>query len=222
MCFFAPASFLAGTALTAVGVATLRLASRPSHLQFAAIPLLFGLQQLIEGLIWLSFRDASQWPNPPLTFIYSLFSHVLWPIYVPFAVRLLETVPWRRNALAVLQIAGIAVGLYLLYFLVQFPITSRVAGNHIVYESHKPARRRAGVLGLLAIPNPVDNFVAQPMAEGTQGLRRCFNLAPLTIAQRGPARTGSILRPRPGSPQNSGGCHPQPCRRSSSFLDASA
>lgn len=135
MCFSATASFIAGAALVTGGIATLRMASRPSEIPFAAIPLLFGIQQLIEGLIWLSFRNASPVPNPPLTFVYSLFSHVLWPIYVPFAVRLLETVAWRRKALVALQVAGLAVGLYLLYFLVTAPVTSRVLGQHIVYES---------------------------------------------------------------------------------------
>jgi hypothetical protein len=135
MCFSATASFAAGAGLATAGVATLRLASRPSEIPFAAIPLLFGTQQLVEGLIWLSFGSAPPLPNPPLTFTYSVFSHVLWPIYVPFAVRLLETVAWRRRALAVMQIAGAAVGLYLLYYLVQFPVTSQVLGKHIVYES---------------------------------------------------------------------------------------
>ncbi|MFX8565841.1 hypothetical protein ABTL91_20005, partial [Acinetobacter baumannii] len=63
------------------------------------------------------------------------FSHVLWPIFVPFAVGLLETVPWRRRALAACQLAGAGVGLYLLYFIIQSPVTSRVLGKHIVYES---------------------------------------------------------------------------------------
>ena len=135
MCFSATASFVAGATLVTAGIATLRLASRPSEIPFAAIPLLFGIQQLIEGLIWLSFGTTPPLPNPPLTFIYSLFSHVLWPIYVPFAVLLLEAVPWRRRALLATQFAGLAVGLYLLYFLAQFPVTSRVLGRHIVYES---------------------------------------------------------------------------------------
>ena len=116
MCFSATASFVAGVALVTVGIATLRLASRPFQIPFAAIPLLFGVQQIIEGLIWLSFRQASPLPNLPFTFVYSLFSNVLWPIYVPFATRLLETMPWRRKALLVLQIAGIAVGSLLVVF----------------------------------------------------------------------------------------------------------
>lgn len=158
MCFSAPASFVAGTALAAVGIATLRLASRPSQIPFAAIPLLFGIQQLIEGLIWLSFRDASPLPNPPLTFVYSLFSHVLWPIYVPFAVRLVESMPWRRRVLIATQAAGIVAGLYLLYFLVRFPITSRVLGQHIGYES--PHFYIAAVMALYLSATCVSSMLA--------------------------------------------------------------
>ena len=50
------------------------------EIPFALIPLLFGIQQLIEGLIWLSFVDGSSIDNASLTLAYSLFSHVLWPV----------------------------------------------------------------------------------------------------------------------------------------------
>jgi uncharacterized protein DUF6629 len=135
MCFSASASFIAGAALTTVGVATLRMTTRKAEIPLATIPLLFGIQQISEGLIWLSFRSDSSLPDATPTFVYSLFSHVLWPILVPLAVGLLETVSWRKKALAACQIAGIAVGLYLLSVIVQFPVTSRVLGQHIVYES---------------------------------------------------------------------------------------
>ncbi|MGD9878530.1 MAG: DUF6629 family protein [Reyranella sp.] len=135
MCFSASASFVAGTALSAVGVITLRGAVRGSDIPLASVPLLFGVQQIVEGLVWLSFRDGSALPSDALTFVYSVFSHVLWPILVPFAVRQIEPVRWRRTALAACQLAGIAVGLYLLYIITIYPVTSRVLGQHIVYES---------------------------------------------------------------------------------------
>lgn len=135
MCFSATASFAAGSALSAAGIATLRLASRPRELPLAAIPLLFGIQQLIEGAIWLSFGTPPALGNAPLTLIYTVFSHVLWPIYVPFAVYLLESVTWRKRALIALQIAGTAVGRYLPFNLLRYPVTSRILGKHIVYAS---------------------------------------------------------------------------------------
>jgi len=135
MCFSATASFVAGGALSAVGVTTIRMTSRRADVPFAMIPLLFGVHQLIEGMIWLSFGSESLLPNATPTFVYSLFSHVLWPIFIPFAVSLLETDPLRKKAVVVCQFAGGAVGLYLLYVIVQFPVTSRVLGNHIAYAS---------------------------------------------------------------------------------------
>jgi hypothetical protein len=92
MCFSASASFIAGTVLLAVGAVTVRKAQHKAELPFAAIPLLFGVQQLIEGVIWLTFRFDAPLLNPAMTFVYSLFSHVLWPFYVPLSALLLEPV----------------------------------------------------------------------------------------------------------------------------------
>ena len=60
---------------------------------------------------------------------------VLWPIYVPFAMGVLEAVDWRKRTLLAFEVAGIAVGLYLLYFIVTGPVVAEVAGRHIVYAS---------------------------------------------------------------------------------------
>ena len=51
MCFSATASFSAGAFLLGLGTLTLKSARRPRELPFAAIPLLFAIQQLSEGVI---------------------------------------------------------------------------------------------------------------------------------------------------------------------------
>ena len=135
MCFSAAASFIAGTSLSAVGVATLREAKSRTERPFAMIPLLFGIQQLIEGVIWLTFRHDAPVLQQSMTYLYSGFSHVLWPMYVPFAMGLLEAVRWRRRAIFAFEAAGLAVGFYLLYFIVTQPVVAKVMGRHIVYVS---------------------------------------------------------------------------------------
>jgi hypothetical protein len=135
MCFSASVSLVAGTSLLVVGIVTVRKARHKDELPFAAIPLLFGVQQLIEGVIWLTFRFDSPMLNPAMTLLYSLFSHVLWPIFVPFAVLLLEPVNWRRKALAAFLAVGLGTGLYLLVGMFRFPIASRAEGGHIEYDS---------------------------------------------------------------------------------------
>ena len=96
------------------------------------IPLLFGIQQIVEGMLWLSFRFDAPLLNVTMTYLFTLFSHVLWPMYVPFSIGLMENIAWRKKVLSVFQATGIAVGLYLLYFIVRFPLTSEVH-QHTVY-----------------------------------------------------------------------------------------
>ncbi len=55
-------------------------------------------------------------------------------MFVPFSIGLLEVVPWRRKVIWGFQVVGLCVGLYLLYMLVDFPVTAVVADN-IVYVS---------------------------------------------------------------------------------------
>jgi len=135
MCFSATASFTAGATLSVVGLLTVRQSEGRRELPLALVPLLFGVQQLTEGVLWVSldrgFSQAQAWS----TYVYSLFSHVLWPIFVPFAVLLVEATRWRRQALLGFLAAGLAVGLYLLFFLIRLPVTATVKESSIRYES---------------------------------------------------------------------------------------
>jgi hypothetical protein len=135
MCFSATASFTAGAFLLGIGTLTLRAVRSPREFPFAAIPLLFAVQQLIEGVIWLTFSREAPLLNVLMTYAYSFFSHVLWPIYVPLAVLLIEPPGWRRQALVAFLVAGLGVGLYLLVMLIAFPVVSRPTGQHVEYVS---------------------------------------------------------------------------------------
>ena len=135
MCFSATASFAAGTSLSLIGAGTLSNVRHRREIPFALIPLLFGIQQLIEGVLWLTMTRDAPGLKAVMTYAYSIFSHVLWPIYVPLAIGILETVRWRRKALAGFEVAGLTAGLYLLFFLVTRPVTAQVISQHIEYLS---------------------------------------------------------------------------------------
>ena len=49
MCFSATASFTVGVVLSVIGVVTIKMTRRKEEIPFAMIPLLFGIQQFIEG-----------------------------------------------------------------------------------------------------------------------------------------------------------------------------
>ena len=135
MCFSATASFSAGIILLGASVLAVRCARGPREVPLAAIPLLFATQQFVEGVVWLTFSYEAPLLNAAMTHTYSFFSHVLWPVYVPVAVLLIEPPGWRRTTLRGLVVTGAAVAVYFMYMLVAFPVVSRATGQHIEYIS---------------------------------------------------------------------------------------
>ena len=132
MCFSATASFVAGGALSATGVVTLTQAKNKTEVPLAAIPLLFGIQQAVEGVIWISFDLPLL--NTVMTYAYLMFAYVLWPIFVPIAVVLIETDPIRKNILRALSLGGFVLGTYLLYFIFADPGKAHILNQSIAYD----------------------------------------------------------------------------------------
>ena len=178
MCFSATASFAAGTLLLGIGTLTLKSARRRRELPFAAIPLLFAVQQLSEGVVWLTFSHDAPRLNVVMTYLYSFFSHVLWPAYLPVAVLLIEPVESpqrRRRMLFALVAAGLAVGAYLLYVLAAFPVVSRPTSQHIEYVS--PHFFEAAVMTLYLL-----STTASPMLSAHRAVQVFGVLALLSFA----------------------------------------
>lgn len=138
MCFSAPVSFATGLGLLGLGAITLRCVGSRKDWLYACIPLLFGTQQLLEGMLWLALPDHAGLLSTSLTYLYLLFSNVLWPIYVPLATWSLEPVRWRRQVILTTAGLGGAVGLYLLAILFLRPVTAHIDGRHILYDFSNP------------------------------------------------------------------------------------
>jgi hypothetical protein len=141
MCFSALASFGSGAALLVVGGVSARRTRRATELPYALIPFFFGVQQLLEGALWLMLAQPQQCLTGLLTQGYSAFSQVIWPIYIPLAVYLLEPPGWRRHAIGLIAFAGAAVGVYLLWYMVHVPVVAQINGQHIAYifpHFHQP------------------------------------------------------------------------------------
>jgi len=58
MCFSPEASFAGGVIISTIGIATILKVHKPSQIVFASIPIFFGIQQIVEGVLWLVL------PNP--------------------------------------------------------------------------------------------------------------------------------------------------------------
>ena len=153
MCFSAGASFGAGILLSAVGIASLKKVNEKSEVLFAAIPFVFGVQQMAEGCIWLSFGGhlglASQ---ASFTFIFLFFAQIVWPFLVPFSILKLEKNEKRKKILKILTYIGTLVSIYLAYCLINFNVEASIVGKHIFYHQDYPVNpgRLGGVMYLLA------------------------------------------------------------------------
>ncbi len=135
MCFSAQASFSVGTVLVGIGALSWRAAHGRGERAFAAIPALFGLQQFIEGVLWLSVtRDAPQIATA-MTYAFAFFSHLFWPVYVPLAVLLIEPDRQRQRAIFGCALLGLTVSSWLLVSMSEYGIVAQVHAQHIEYVS---------------------------------------------------------------------------------------
>jgi hypothetical protein len=107
MCFSARASFVAAALLLPLGGLAVRHVWREGEtdrLPLAVTPVLFALQQIFEGLVWLRVGPAPEaFVHPDATVMalaYLFFAYGLWPAWIPFvALRwscASQSVPERR------------------------------------------------------------------------------------------------------------------------------
>lgn len=140
MCFSATASFIAGGALTATGIATTTRARRRAkggrELAFASIPLFFGIQQLLDGIVWISVSGS--YLHTFAAYGFAFFAYVFWPAFVPYAVLRLEPRGPHRRTLRTLVIIGVLTALYAWYLMITGPVTAHVVNACIRYDTYAP------------------------------------------------------------------------------------
>lgn len=116
MCFSASASFTAGAFLIPTGLYCVYSAielKRFHYLAFAFIPFFFGIQQMIEGGVWLAMgANSTHWVH-----IFSIgflfFSNFFWPFWIPLGAYFIArnkkcSRAWIK---AVFAVAGAIMGI---------------------------------------------------------------------------------------------------------------
>lgn len=139
MCFSASVSFGAGAVLAVGGILTLNRVKTSSQYVFATIPMFFAIQQFTEGMVWLSLSNPnfSAW-EPGATILFLFFAQVVWPVWVPLSILLLEQNATRKKILAVLLGMGALLSLYLAYCLITYPVKAQISSYHIDYSLSFP------------------------------------------------------------------------------------
>jgi hypothetical protein len=139
MCFSAGASFGASAVLAVIGVASVKQVKHPSQIVFACIPLFFAAQQFTEGIVWLSLTTPiNARMNLYATYIFLTFAQVIWPLWIPIAMVVVENKGSRRKIQRVFVAIGLAEAAYQIYALSTYHVHSQIIGHHVYYDLANP------------------------------------------------------------------------------------
>ncbi|MBX3285161.1 MAG: hypothetical protein KF703_07435 [Actinobacteria bacterium] len=135
MCFSAEASFIGAAVVGTAGVGALVLADEPRQVPFAALPLLFGIHQALEGWTWVSLDDRSRASLSGFgVHTWVLFAWAFLPVYVPWAVRLIEPIRTRRRWMSWLAVVGAGVSAYMFSRSIRPEVTVSVVQGQLDYH----------------------------------------------------------------------------------------
>jgi len=99
MCFSATASFSVAAILLTTGTHAVRLAKGlpPAYMQWALIPVLFAVQQICEGMVWLHLDAGNADAALPFALGFHFFSHFLWLWWLPLCSYQIEQCQIGQN-----------------------------------------------------------------------------------------------------------------------------
>lgn len=136
MCFSATASFATSALLGSTGVVALSQVKDKRDYMIATVPVLFAVQQFIEGMVWLNLGQGLL--TESLAYGFLFFAFLLWPVYIPLAVWTHERDPGRKCKLRYLVIFGSVGAFSLLVLLFTQTLDVNIAGRSIDYSIDVP------------------------------------------------------------------------------------
>jgi Family of unknown function (DUF6629) len=136
VCFSAEADLVGGVAIGGIGVDAVRhISARPKVIAIAALPIILGLHQLDEALVWWSTQGhVASGIGTAALWIYLVIALVFLPVYVPLAVMLHERGVGRRRVISLLVLLGAGVAAFLLVAIVRGPIGVAEHPYHLSYS----------------------------------------------------------------------------------------
>lgn len=148
MCWSPTADLIAGSAITAVGVLAVASLRRGRDVPMAALPLLLGVHQLIETVVWRNAGDGMNAIGGTAALLWVIIAFPLLAAYVPLAV-LCAASPWSRIRLLPFVAIGLATCAALAYAVASEPVTAQPFGHTMRYGLHHLAAEDIVVAGYL-------------------------------------------------------------------------
>ena len=136
MCFSASVSFAASAFVASAGILAIRATQKPAERPFASVPILFAIQQFIEGVLWLLLPHVGTTPaTQGLTQVYAFFIGVIWPIMIPLGILLIEPGLIRRRLMMAVLAIGVIVALGTFGIIVRYGVGVQVVNQCLVYTN---------------------------------------------------------------------------------------
>lgn len=172
MCFSASMDLTAGMLVTGLGVDALSHVTRREQKPLAALPLLFGIHQLVETVVWWHLDgQASAQASAVAVFVYLLIALGIPPLLVPYAfLRLRLTTP---SIAWLCLLAGAAAASLDMWGMGHGPMTAHQAGHHIAYDVTVPYSQIGLPLYVIA--------TCAPAILGRSNLLRLFGVVNLIV-----------------------------------------
>ncbi|MFA6317093.1 MAG: DUF6629 family protein [Elusimicrobiota bacterium] len=115
MCFSANASFASSAALIPSGIWAVKASMKPGlrrYIPLAVVPILFGVQQFAEGMVWRSLEmgEAGRHMLRVSSTAFLFFALSFWPFWMPFTAMMVERRMGRRVFMGVMMVLGVIAG----------------------------------------------------------------------------------------------------------------
>lgn len=136
MCFSASVSFAASAFVASAGILAIRATQKPAERPFASVPILFAIQQFIEGVLWLLLPHVgTTLATQGLVQIYAFFIGVIWPIMIPLGILLIEPGLIRRRLMMAVLAIGVIVAIGTFGIIVRYGVGVQVVNQCLVYSN---------------------------------------------------------------------------------------
>jgi hypothetical protein len=135
MCFSATASFSAAGVLSVIGLLAHKQIRDSRYTMIASVPLLFAVQQVAEGVVWVTMGSAQhQMVQTLAMYVFLFFALCVWPTWMPVAAWLCESRRDKKRMLGIISCLGFFVSLCSIYVLLYNPIEAKIFNCSIWYN----------------------------------------------------------------------------------------
>jgi len=136
MCFSASVSFAASAFVAGAGALALRETRTATERPLASVPLLFALQQCVEGVLWLLLPQVGTASTSHLLVqVYAFFIGVVWPMAIPLGILLIEPDRLRKRLMMAVFAIGVIVAIGTFIIILRYGVDVAVVNHCLVYTN---------------------------------------------------------------------------------------